>query len=915
MEDEFPEEALESLSNFHINESDFNIIQTIGKGGYGEVFLASNKKTGDLVALKKLLIDETDEQTLLYFKREVVVLANANNPFLLKFIGFKSTPPYLIATKYIPNGSLYDAIHHKNGILLTATQKTIIAMGIVHGMISLHDKGIIHRDLKSLNVLLDKQFLPKICDFGISRFAGSGTSFLTTQIGSPHWMAPEMFEVGDYSFKVDVYAFAILFWELLTGSVPFKGKTPAQVGIAVTRENKRPQIPFDTDISIRKFLAKAWSSDPNERPTFREIYDMFKAKKLLFSGTNVDEVDQFLEEFPEPPLPGNNTHPIQSDNDKDNISVLSTKSDISQKSNLILEDQIPEAGHGSLSADSLSDLEEEKIDLPSDYINNTVTENVFISELMETSQILLAKPKVNIFLIDDNRKSPHLRRRRKSRKESQSSPSIPITKSLPNIVPPLASSPWRNNKTKVVFGMPQNETCVTFMDKLKSIGEDKALKFFKDSESEISSLLPDDQTMILSLTITYVEENQNIIKPLLKSGFINNRIQRGFKAANFATIFSSMLMNSTKLQKHLLDEIFSFLNDENSMLQILRLLEHLVKSDNKSAIPILSTFIKKFDKFSTQPSYFKLMTIAVRKIVYSELSSEFVLSLIRMIGKQGAPVGTVIECYSSLEKLPLNINENEKINLTPIINHINGSYHIDSAIKIIERLPNPPISKRLITALFNACKTHKSAFPVICKIASNPKGGSLLLDNNHYFSHLSPEALTNIFISFLAQKELCLRLLNIEQLPTLFKIIIEKGNDTSVKKFVWFIRRLKIDIKLLRKLDNIGFVQSFIQRTFTGTSNSLLEAGVLLIDYFSRIGYVIGIRNSVPYLNNIIKYGKKLAQKCIITLLILSEFDDIKEDFRELNLVVSLMNMCCGKEYDKFRLMLIDKLSNDNVSD
>lgn len=280
-------EMLQSIEEYRVNYDDFHIEKLIGKGGYGEVYLAEHKPTKTICAVKKFNIESIDAQKLTYFSREVMVLSKCNNKFLLPFIGFTDTPPYVIVTKYIPRGSLFDALQHKSGSpILTGTNKTLIALGIAKGMEYLHEQNIIHRDLKSLNILLDQSSLPKICDFGISRFfAQESNQYVTKQIGTPHWMAPEMFNSTNYDSKVDVYAFGILLWEMLTEKVPYAGMSSVQIALHVC-EQRRPEIPEDAPDSLRALITLCWQDDPLKRPSFSKIYRALRDRKITFPNTD-----------------------------------------------------------------------------------------------------------------------------------------------------------------------------------------------------------------------------------------------------------------------------------------------------------------------------------------------------------------------------------------------------------------------------------------------------------------------------------------------------------------------------------------------------------------------------------------------------------------------------------------------------
>ncbi|EAY06598.1 TKL family protein kinase [Trichomonas vaginalis G3] len=309
------------LREFAVDLSEFKFGDKIGEGGFGEVNYAIHIATKKKCAIKKLFLKELKGSDFDLFIREVENLAICDNMFCLAFLGCTFKYPFSIITQYIPNGSLFNALKHRDGSPdLDGTDKTLIAMGIAHGMTYLHKHGIIHRDLKSLNILLDEKKLPIICDFGLSRRQGesdidSPENMMTKDVGTPHWMAPELFESNNYTNKVDVYAFGMIMWEMLTEMSPFKNMNGMQIAYAVCKKGERPQIPNITAEPMRAFINRCWNQDPNQRPTFEEIYKDFKTGKIAFSGTERTEVQKFIKyikkdeanraavgEFKKPPL-------------------------------------------------------------------------------------------------------------------------------------------------------------------------------------------------------------------------------------------------------------------------------------------------------------------------------------------------------------------------------------------------------------------------------------------------------------------------------------------------------------------------------------------------------------------------------------------------------------------------------------
>lgn len=297
------------LKQYLVKEEDFEEECLIGHGTYGDVNKRIHKPTGKVCAVKTIHFDDEsdiDQKKLIDFCREVDVLQKcSNHMFVVPFYGWTSEVPLLIVTEYINNGSLYDALRKNRSKKadssiksLTGTQKSIIALGIAHGMKYLHGMGVIHRDLKSENILLDDQMLPRISDFGVSRFIeetlGDGANsnlVMTKSVGTPHWMAPELILSDNYTNKVDIYAYGMLLWEMLSEKQPFHNLNGAQITLAVCQKGERPSFPHHTPKRLKNLIIKCWAQDPNDRPTFDEIYNEWKEGKIHFEGTETTAIN------------------------------------------------------------------------------------------------------------------------------------------------------------------------------------------------------------------------------------------------------------------------------------------------------------------------------------------------------------------------------------------------------------------------------------------------------------------------------------------------------------------------------------------------------------------------------------------------------------------------------------------------
>jgi len=192
------------------------------------------------VAVKMVRIPERDEARRAeleeQFNSEVAFLSRLYHPNIVQFIAACKKPPvYCIITEYMSQGTLRMYLNKKDPYSLSPETILKLALDISRGMEYLHAQGVIHRDLKSQNLLLNDEMRVKVADFG--------TSCLETKCqatkgnkGTYRWMAPEMTKEKPYTRKVDVYSFGIVLWELTTCLLLFQGMTPVQAAYAASEK-------------------------------------------------------------------------------------------------------------------------------------------------------------------------------------------------------------------------------------------------------------------------------------------------------------------------------------------------------------------------------------------------------------------------------------------------------------------------------------------------------------------------------------------------------------------------------------------------------------------------------------------------------------------------------------------------------
>ncbi|KAN0063138.1 mitogen-activated protein kinase kinase kinase [Thecaphora frezii] len=258
----------------------------IGKGTYGRVYLALNATTGEMIAVKQVELPRTasdredirQKGVVAALKSEIETLKDLDHSHIVAYLGFEETASFLsIFLEYVPGGSVGSCLR-KHGKFEEATIKSFLHQ-ILEGLAYLHSKGILHRDLKADNILVDFEGICKISDFGTVRRSDDiyGNVEDMSLQGSIFWMAPEVVSLSKkgYSAKVDIWSLGCVVLEMFAGRRPWSDDEAVQAMFKIGAERRAPPIPADVTLSKKAahFLKNCFEIDPAKRPTASRLLD------------------------------------------------------------------------------------------------------------------------------------------------------------------------------------------------------------------------------------------------------------------------------------------------------------------------------------------------------------------------------------------------------------------------------------------------------------------------------------------------------------------------------------------------------------------------------------------------------------------------------------------------------------------
>ena len=308
-----------------IDPKDYTVIKSLGDGNFGSVMKVKDKKN-QVYALKKSKQSNLSFSLVKYFLSEIATISSINHPAVIKLDGFVLPRPEIssesennlfnlmlkqyninpddvqyvegvgsyLLTPFLKGDNLQKYIlEEKPPKVLNPTQKMKIMASLCSGIAHLHSKHILHRDLKLENILMTEDLLPKLADFGFSRFFVDNEEKPMTFVGTPSYMAPEIHDNAPANASMDVFSLGCILYEIITN----KPHVTVELFPKFRCGLYRPDFPDDTNPYLIEMINIMWDQKPENRITAYNAFQLLSKKEYYLDGTNAEEYMKYYREL------------------------------------------------------------------------------------------------------------------------------------------------------------------------------------------------------------------------------------------------------------------------------------------------------------------------------------------------------------------------------------------------------------------------------------------------------------------------------------------------------------------------------------------------------------------------------------------------------------------------------------------
>ena len=257
--------------------SNYKVIRLLGEGSFGKAFLCENQSTNLICVIKQIVVEGMNQKEKDDVFNEATILGKLDHQNIIKFFEvFDSKIPkhtLNIVTEYADGGDLSEKIKSQNNKPFTESEILDYFTQICLALKHIHEKKIIHRDLKSGNIFLMKSGLVKLGDFGIAKGFKNTMDKAKTMVGTPYYLSPEILENKPYDAKSDIWSLGVLLYEMMTFKMPFNASSLPMLSVKIMRGNYTPPPSVYTK-DLREIVSKCLMVNPSKRPTIQEILRM-----------------------------------------------------------------------------------------------------------------------------------------------------------------------------------------------------------------------------------------------------------------------------------------------------------------------------------------------------------------------------------------------------------------------------------------------------------------------------------------------------------------------------------------------------------------------------------------------------------------------------------------------------------------